>query len=263
MGFMKNKSILITGILSNRSIAYGIAKSMYREGARLAFTYQNKKSFNRIKKFADKFQSDIVLYCDVSKDDNINSMFNELSKFWTNFDGFVHSIAYVDKNQLFGNYIDVINKNDFNISHEISSYSFVAMAKSCKDMLNKNSALLTLTYIGSKKVIPNYNVMGLAKASLETNTKYMAFSLGPFGIRVNAISPGPIYTLSSSSIGNFKKMFSYYNKIKPLSKKVTIEDVGNVAAFLCSDLASGITGEIIHVDGGFNILGTGGDLNNF
>lgn len=254
MSLLNNKRILITGIANTRSIAYGIAQVLYREGADLAFTYHIDKFKNRVQDIADTLShSKIVLPCDVSNDLSIEQLFVELKKKWKQFDGFIHSIAYAPTDQLQGNYLNSITRSGFEIAHNISSYSFVAMAKSCKNMLNANSSLVTLTYLGSTRVVPNYNVMGLAKASLEANTRYMANAMGSINIRVNAISAGPVRTLASSGIANFKKMLSYYQKQSPLRRNVTIEEIGNAAAFLCSDLSSGITGEIIYVDGGFHI----------
>lgn len=253
MGLLNGKRILITGIANTYSIAYGIAKAMHKEGAELAFTYPNNKLQSRVTKFSQDFNTNIILPCDVSKDESIIELFNQLRNKWKKFDGFVHAIAFVPTNQLKGNYIDVITREGFKIAHEISSYSFVAMAKACKNMLNINSALITLSYLGAIQAIPNYNVMGLAKASLEANTKYMANSMGPNGIRVNAISSGPIRTVASSGINNFKKILNYYKENAPIKRNITIEDIGNVAVFLCSHLSSAITGETIYVDGGFHI----------
>ncbi|WP_225639238.1 enoyl-ACP reductase FabI [Candidatus Profftia sp. (ex Adelges kitamiensis)] len=253
MGFLTGKRILITGIASKLSIAYGIAKAMHREQAELAFTYQNSKLKSRVEKYAVKLDSDIVLLCDVSTDKSIDTMFMELKKFWPQFDGFVHSIGFAPGDQLQGDYVNVVTRNGFHITHDISSYSFVAMAKSCRAMLNTNSSLLTLSYLGAERAIRNYNVMGLAKASLEANVRYMANSMGSEGIRVNGISAGPIRTLAASGIKDFRKMLAYCEAVTPIRRTVTIEDVGNAAAFLCSSLASGISGEILHVDGGFNI----------
>ncbi|AKZ65844.1 Enoyl-[acyl-carrier-protein] reductase [NADH] [Candidatus Palibaumannia cicadellinicola] len=250
---LTGKRILVTGIASNRSIAYGITKALYRYGAELAFTYQNDKLKSRVEKFAVDFNSSIVLQCDVAKDDSIKAMFDYLAKVWQKFDGFIHAIAYAPSNQLNGDYISTITREGFAISHDISSYSFVALTKASRHMLNPNSALVTLTYLGAERAIPNYNVMGLAKASLEANTRYMANAIGPQGVRVNAISAGPIRTLAASSISNFKKMQNYCESVTPIRRLVTIDDIGNTAAFLCSDLSAGITGEVIHVDGGFNI----------
>lgn len=254
MGFLSNKKILITGLASKLSISYGIAKSMFKQKAKLAFSYQNKKLKNRIKAIAQEFNSDIFLECDVSDDKSIKDLFFELKKTWSKFDGFVHSIAYAPKNQFNGSYIKTIDREGFKIAHDISSYSLVALVKYCEKMLNPNSSILTLTYLGSNRVIPNYNVMGLAKASLESNVRYMAYELGKKNIRVNAISSGPIKTLAASAIKNFKKMISYYKAATPIRRIITSEEIGNCAAFLCSDLSSGINGEILHVDGGFNIV---------
>lgn len=253
MGFLSGKRILITGVASNRSIAFGIAQAMQREGAELAFTYQNDKLKPRVEEFASGLGSKIVLACDVAEDASINTMFAELTKTWPKFDGFVHSIGYAPADQLDGDYVNAVSREGFKIAHDISAYSFVAMAKSCRAMLNPNSALLTLSYLGAERAIPNYNVMGLAKASLEANVRYMANAMGPEGVRVNAISAGPIRTLAASGIKNFRKMLSHCEAVTPIRRTVTIEDVGNSAAFLCSDLAAGVSGEILHVDGGFNI----------
>lgn len=254
MTLLRNKRILITGIANNRSIAYGIAKVLYKEGAELAFTYHTDKLKKRVQDVSKLFNSDIVLPCDVSSDTSIRELFVELKKTWITFDGFIHAIAFAPSTQLEDNYIDSITREGFTLAHVISSYSFSGMAKECKDMLNRNSSLVTLTYLGSLCVIPNYNVMGLAKASLEANTRYMANAMGPEGIRVNAISSGPIRTLASSGIKNFRKMLLYCQNKSPMRRNVSTEEVGNVAAFLCSDLSSGITGAVIYVDGGFNIV---------
>ncbi|CAD6509253.1 enoyl-ACP reductase FabI [Candidatus Profftia tarda] len=253
MDSMINKRILITGIASKLSIAYGIACAMHREKAELAFTYQNDRLRSRVEECAAQFNVDIVLPCDVAKDDSINAMFKELGKYWPKLDGFVHSIGFAPEEQLNGDYVDVVTREGFRIAHDISSYSFVAMAKSCRKMLNTNASLLTLSYLGAERAILNYNVMGLAKASLEANVRYMANAMGPQGIRVNGISAGPIRTLAASGIKNFRKMMAHCEKLTPIRRSVTIEDIGNSAAFLCSSLASGISGEILHVDGGFNI----------
>lgn len=253
MGFLTGKRILIAGVASNRSIAYGIAAAMHRQGAELAFTYQNEKLKSRVDAIAAECSSSIVLPCDVAEDASIDAMFAELANVWPNFDGFVHSIAYAPGDQLDGDYVDAVTRDGFRIAHDISSYSFAAMAKSCRKMLNPGSALVTLSYLGAERAIPNYNVMGLAKASLEANVRYMANAMGAEGVRVNGISAGPIRTLAAAGIKNFKKMLSHCESVTPIRRTVTIEDVGNSAAFLCSDLAAGISGEILHVDGGFNI----------
>lgn len=254
MGFLNGKRALIVGLLSNRSIAYGIAEAMKREGAELAFTYQMEKFQERVGKLAADFGSDIVLPCDVSDDAQIASMYAELGKRWDGLDIIIHSVAFAPRDALSGDYLDSVTRDNFRIAHDVSSYSFAALAKAGLPMMQgRNGALLTLSYLGAERTMPNYNVMGLAKASLEANVRYMAQSLGPKGIRVNAVSAGPIKTLAASGIANFDKMMAYNDKHAPLRRGVTIEEVGNVSAFLCSDLASGVTGEITYVDGGFNI----------
>ena len=250
---LENKKFLIAGIANKYSIAAGIAYAMHKEGAELAFSYQNERLLKNIKPIAEACGSKILIECDVSDDDSIKLSFNELKKCWSTFDGFVHSIGYAPSDQLEGDFVDVTTREGFKVAHDISSYSFTAMAKESKSMLNENSALLTLSYLGSIQTMPNYNVMGLAKASLEANTRFLAASLGKNNIRVNAISAGPIKTLAASGVKNFRKMLSQHSKRAPLGRTVTAEEVGNAAAFLCSDYASGITGEITYVDAGFNI----------
>ena len=252
MSFLKNKKVLILGLLSDRSIAYGIASSMKAQGAELAFTYQSERLKGNVEKIANELGSTLLFECDVASDESIDAMYKDLSNHWETFDGFVHSIGFAPANELEGNFVDASTREGFRIAHDISSYSFTAMAKGAKPMLNPNSALLTLTYLGSMQSLPNYNVMGLAKASLEANTRFLAAALGPDGIRVNAISAGPIKTLAASGVKNFRKMLTNYANRAPLRRVVTTLEVGNVAAFLCSDLASGVTGEITYVDGGFN-----------
>ncbi|KLN97289.1 enoyl-ACP reductase FabI [Moellerella wisconsensis] len=253
MGFLTGKRILITGVASKLSIAYGIAQAMRDQGAELAFTYQNDKLKPRVEGFAAALDSSIVLECDVADDASIETMFAELGKSWPKFDGFVHSIGFAPADQLDGDYVDAVTREGFKIAHDISAYSFVAMAKACRPMLTPDASLLTLTYLGAERAIPNYNVMGLAKASLEANVRYMANAMGPQGIRVNAVSAGPIRTLAASGIKDFRKMLAHCEAVTPIRRTVTIEDVGNTAAFLCSNLAAGITGEVVHVDGGFSI----------
>ena len=250
--FLKNKRILISGLANKYSIAAGIAKCMHREGAELAFTYQNERLLKNLEPIAKSCDSDILIECDVTDDNSINKAFKELSNSWSNFDGLVHSIGYAPADQLKGDFVDVTTREGFKIAHDISSYSFTALAKAAKPLLKENSALLTLTYLGSIQTLPNYNVMGLAKASLEANTRFLAASMGKDKIRVNAISAGPIKTLAASGVKNFRKMLNQHSQRAPLGRTVTKEEVGNVAAFLCSDLASGITGEITYVDAGFN-----------
>jgi len=249
---LKNKKILISGLANKYSIASGIASAMHREGAELAFTYQNERLLKKLKPLAKEYGSNILIECDVSSDDSIKNSFVELKKRWSSFDGFVHSIGFAPADQLEGNFVDVTTREGFKIAHEISSYSFTAMAKEAKPALNDGSALLTLTYLGSMQSLPNYNVMGLAKASLEANTRFLAASMGKDNIRVNAISAGPIKTLAASGVKNFRRMLSQHSSRAPLGRTVTTEEVGNVAAFLCSNYASGVTGEITYVDAGFN-----------
>ncbi|MBS4098157.1 MAG: enoyl-ACP reductase FabI [Sulfuricella sp.] len=258
MGFLANKRALITGLISNRSIAYGIAKAMKREGAEMAFTYQNDKIKDRVADLAKEFGTDMVFPCDVADDDQITQLFSELGKRWDGLDAIVHSIAFVPKVALAGDYVSSVTREYFQIAHDISSYSFTALAKAGLPLMEgRNASLLTLSYLGAERTVPHYNVMGLAKASLEANVRYMAASLGPKGIRVNGISAGPIKTLAASGISDFGKLLSYNEKHAPMRRNVTIEEVGNVAAFMCSDLASGMTGEITYVDGGFNITALG------
>lgn len=255
MGFLANKRVLITGLLSNRSIAYGIAKAMKREGALLAFTYQGEEVRDRVKKLAKEFDSNLLFPCNVASDSEISICFENLSKHWDSLDCIIHSIAFAPREALTGDFLDSISREAFQIAHDISSYSFSALAKAALPLMQgRNGALLTLSYLGAIRVMPNYNVMGLAKASLEANVRFMASSLGSKGIRVNAISAGPIKTLAAAGIGNFSKLLGYTEKVSPLRRNVTIDEVGNVAAFLCSDLASGITGEITYVDAGFNTV---------
>ncbi|WP_020394297.1 enoyl-ACP reductase FabI [Thiolinea disciformis] len=259
MGFLSGKRALITGIASNRSIAYGIAQAMHREGAELALTYQNDKLKPRVEKFAEEFGSTIVLPCDVASDTEIENTFKGLAEHWDKFDILVHAIAFAPKEQLEGSIVDNTTREGSQIAHDISAYSFLGMAKYAKPMMEgRAGSMLTLSYLGAIAAIPNYNVMGMAKASLEAGVRFMAADLGPQGIRVNAISAGPIRTLAASGITGFRKMLDHFEKNAPLRKNVTIEEVGNAAAFLCSDLASGITGEIMYVDGGWNILGMSG-----
>ena len=249
---LKNKKILIAGLANKHSIAAGIAQAMKAQGAELAFTYQSERLKGNVEKIANELGSNLLYECDVASDESINQMYKDLSKDWTSFDGFVHSIGFAPANELEGNFLDSATREGFQIAHDISSYSFTAMAKGARPLLNENAALLTLTYLGSMQSLPNYNVMGLAKASLEANTRFLAAAMGPDGIRVNAISAGPIKTLAAMGVKNFRKMLTNYANRSPLRRAVTTLEVGNVAAFLCSDLASGITGEITYVDGGFN-----------
>ena len=252
MGFLTGKKLLITGVLSNRSIAYGIAKACHAQGAELAFSYVGERFKDRITEFAAEFGSSLVFDCDVGDDAQIDKLFADLSATWPKFDGFVHSIGFAPREAIAGDFLDGLSREAFRIAHDISAYSFPAMAKAALPYLDEKAALLTLSYLGSVRLVPNYNTMGLAKASLEAGVRYLAGSLGPKGIRVNGISAGPIKTLAASGIKDFGKLLSIVASAAPLRRNVTIEDVGNVAAFLLSDLASGVTAEITYVDGGFS-----------
>ena len=251
MGFLSGKRILITGVLSNRSIAYGIARACHREGAELAFSYQGERFKERVSEFAADFGSTLVFDCDVADDAQIDAMFNQLADAWPAFDGFVHSIGFAPKEAIAGDFLEGLSRESFRIAHDISSYSFPALAKAAAPRLRPGAALLTLTYLGAVRSMPSYNTMGLAKASLEASVRYLAASLGPKGVRVNGISAGPIKTLAASGIKGFGKMLEAASR-SPLGRNVTIDDVGNVAAFLLSDLAAGVTSEITYVDGGFS-----------
>jgi enoyl-[acyl-carrier protein] reductase I len=259
MGFLHGKQALIVGIASQRSIAWGIANAMHREGAQLAFTYQNDRLKDRVDEAANAFGSNIVLPCDVAEDTQIADMVAELGKHWDGFDILVHSVGYAPREALQGGFLDNLTRENFAIAHDVSSYSLAALAKATRPMMaNRGGAILTLSYLGAERALTHYNVMGLAKASLEANVRYLAFNLGPEGTRVNAISAGPIKTLAAAGIANFRKMLDHVDENAPLRRSVTIDEVGNVGAFLCSDLASGVTGEIMHVDAGYSILGMTG-----
>ena len=258
MGFLAGKRALILGVASNRSIAWGIAQAMHREGAELALTYQNDKLQPRAEKMAAELGNALTVLCDVERDADIDGLFDTLKQHWDGLDILVHSIAYAPREALEGDFLEGISRDNFRIAHDISSYSFAALAKAARPLMKgRRGALITMTYLGGVRAVPNYNVMGLAKASLDANVRYLAQTLGPEGTRVNAISAGPIRTLAASGIKNFRKMLDTFEHIAPLRQCVTIEEVGNTAAFLCSDLASGITGEIVYVDGGFNTVALG------
>ncbi len=256
MGFLTGKKLLITGVLSNRSIAYGVAKACHDQGAELAFSYVGERFRDRITEFAGDFGSNLIFDCDVGDDAQIEKMFADLSATWPKFDGFLHSIGFAPREAIAGNFLDGLTRENFRIAHDISAYSFPALAKAALPMLNDRSALITLTYLGAMRAIPNYNTMGLAKASLEASVRYLAEAVGrlPDGrtMRVNGISAGPIKTLAASGIKDFSKLLAIVANGSPLRRNVTIHDVGNVAAFLFSDLAAGITAEITYVDGGFS-----------
>ena len=257
MGFLSNKKILVTGLLSNRSIAYGIAKAARREGAELAFSYAGPdKIRDRVVQLAAEFDSDLVFPCDVADDADIDRLFSSLRAKWDGLDGLVHSIAFAPREALAGDYLDSITREAFRVAHDISSYSLAALAKGALPLMEgRPASLVTMTYLGAERAFPSYNVMGLAKASLEANVRYLAQSLGPRGIRANAISAGPIKTLAAAGIGNFGKLLAFSERLSPLRRNVTTDEVGNVAAFLLSELASGVTGEVTYVDAGFNIAG--------
>lgn len=252
MGFLAGKKLLITGVLSNRSIAYGIAKACHAQGAELAFSYVGERFKDRITEFAADFNSSLVFDCDVADDAQIEKLFTDLSQTWPKLDGFVHSIGFAPREAIAGDFLEGLSREAFRVAHDISAYSFPAMAKAALPYLNERSALLTLSYLGALRTIPNYNTMGLAKASLEASVRYLAESLGPRQIRVNGISAGPIKTLAASGIKDFGKLLKVVADASPLRRNVTIDDVGNVAAFLLSDLAGGVTSEITYVDGGFS-----------
>lgn len=261
MGFLNGKRALIVGVASNRSIAWGIAQAMRGQGAELAFTYQTEKLKGRVEDLAGKVDSDIVLPLDVAEDAQIDAVFEQLGERWDGLDIVVHAVGFAPREALEGSFVENTTRDAYRIAHDISAYSFVALARAARPLMQgRNGSLLTLSYLGAERSMPNYNVMGSAKASLEASTRFMAADLGPEGTRVNAISAGPIRTLAASGIGNFKKMLQFNANAAPLRRNVTTEEVGNTAAFLCSDLASGITGEVLHVDAGFNTVALSSSL---
>lgn len=255
MGFMQGKRALIVGLASNRSLAWGVAKAFHREGAELAFTAQNEKLRPRVAKLAAEVDASLVIPCDVASDSEIAAVFDRIQEHWGAIDVLVHSVAFAPAGQLDGNYLDDVTREGFATAHDISSYSFAALAKAARDrnMLSRGASLITMSYLGAVRAIPHYNVMGVAKASLEANVRYMAASLGPQQVRVNAISSGPIKTLAAKGISDFNKLLDYGERNAPLGRNVTIDEVGNTAAFLGSDLASGISGEVLYVDAGYHI----------
>lgn len=255
MGMLDGKRFIIFGVASKRSIAWGIASALHREGASLAFTYQNDRLKDRVIEFAAACDSTMVYPCDVAEDEQIDALMESVKAEWTDgFDGLVHAVAFAPREALDGDFLDSVTRESFRIAHDISSYSFAAVAKAARPQLRKGGSLITLSYLGAVRAMPNYNVMGLAKASLEANTRFMATSLGPDGIRVNAISAGPIKTLAAAGIGDFKKLLGHVSSVAPMRENTTIEQVGDTAAFLASPMAGGITGQVIYVDGGFNIV---------
>ncbi len=256
MGILAGKKILITGLLSKRSIAYGVAKAMHGQGAQLAFTYQNEDVRDRVEKIAPEFGPKLIFPCDVSNDAEIDALFRSLAERWDGLDGLVHAVAYAPREALAGNFHESVTRENFRIAHDVSSYSLAALVKAALPMMQgRQAAVVAMTYLGAVRAVPNYNVMGLAKASLEACVRYLAFSLGGSGVRVNGISAGPIKTLAASGVGDFNKLLAFVEQNSPLQRNVTIEEVGNTAAFLCSNMASGINGEITYVDGGFSISG--------
>ena len=260
MGFLQGKRALVTGIASERSIASGIAEAMHREGAELAFTYQTEKLRTRVEKAASEYGSDIVLPLDVADDVQIAACFEQLGQRWSDgFDILIHAIAFAPREAIAGQFLDGLTRANFAVAHDISAYSLAALAQAARPLMKgRNGSILTLTYLGSERALEGYNVMGVAKASLEATVRYLAYNLGPEGIRVNAISAGPIKTLAAAGIAGFRKILGHVEDNAPLRRTVTIEDVGNVAAFLSSDFAAGVTGEITYVDAGYNILGMTG-----
>jgi enoyl-[acyl-carrier protein] reductase I len=256
VGFLAGKRALVVGLATERSIAYGIAAAMRREGAELAFTYQNERLRERVAAMATEFDSTLVLPMDVSSDAEIDSAFGSLRERWDTLDILVHSVAFAPREQLAGGFLDSVSREGFQIAHDVSSYSLAALAKAARPMmLGRPGAIVTMSYLGAVRSVPSYNVMGLAKASLEANVRFLAADLGPQGIRVNAISAGPIKTLAAAGVSGFRKMLGHVASYTPLRRNVTIEEVGNAAAFLCSDLASGITGEVLYVDAGYSHVG--------
>ena len=255
MSFLTGKKALIVGLASNRSIAYGIAKIFHEQGAELAFTYQNERLQERVQDMAADFNSTLTFPCDVASDTEIQAVFEQLGSHWNTLDIVIHSVAFAPADQISGDFVDNVNREGFRMAHDISAYSLVALSKAALPMMEgTNGAILTLSYYGAEKAVPNYNVMGIAKASLEASVRYLAASLGPRGIRVNAVSAGPIRTLAAAGIKDFRKMQAAYAESTPLRRNITPEEVGNTAAFLCSDLGSGITGEVVHVDAGYHAV---------
>lgn len=258
MGFLSGKRALVVGVASNRSLAWGIAEAMRREGAEVALTYQNERLRERVERLGGQLGAELILPCDVSADSDIQALFERLGGHWPELDILVHSVAFAPREALEGNYLDAVSRESFRIAHEISSYSFAALGQAARPLMReRRGAMLTLSYLGAVRAMPSYNVMGLAKASLEANVRYMAHSLGPEGIRVNAISAGPIRTLAAAGVKDLRRFMEHVEQAAPLRRNVTIEEVGNVGAFLCSDLASAVTGEITYVDAGYNIVGIG------
>jgi len=258
MKLLEGKNVLIVGVANKHSIAAGIAESMAKNGANIALTYQNERLQGNVEKLGSNWGVDTFLPCDVAEDNQIEETFKELSKKWDGLDAVIHAVGFAPREELDGDFLDVTSREGFKIAHDISSYSFIGLAKGAKEMMSgRNGSLLTLSYLGSKMTLPNYNVMGLAKASLEASVRYLAVSAGKDGHRVNAISAGPVKTLAASGVKNFRKMLSYNASRAPLGRNITTKEVGDAATFLTSDMASGISGEILYVDAGFNITAMG------
>jgi enoyl-[acyl-carrier protein] reductase I len=256
MGFLSGKRALIVGVASDRSIAWGIAQAMHREGAELAFSYVNEKFKERVQPLAESLGSKLTMQLDVTNDAEIDSAFAAIKQAWGSLDIVVHAVAYAPREALTGSFVESTSRESFKVAHDISSYSLTALARAAQPLMaGRAGAIVTLSYLGAVKSIPSYNVMGLAKASLEANVRFLAADMGPNNVRVNGISAGPIKTLAAAGIPGFRKMLGRVADVAPLRRNVTLEDVGNAAAFLCSDLANGITGEILYVDGGFSTVG--------
>jgi len=253
-GLMKGKRGLIMGLANDKSLAWGIARKLYEHGAELAFSYQGEALEKRVRPLAESVGSDFLIDCDVSDMAALDSAFESLAARWPTIDFLVHAIGFSDKNELRGKFVDTSLEN-FLMTMNISAYSLVAVTRRAAEMMPEQGSILTLTYYGAEKVVPHYNVMGVAKAALETSVKYLANDLGPRNIRVNAISAGPIKTLAASGIGDFRYILRWNELNAPLRRNVTIEDVGGGGLYLLSDLASGVTGEIHHIDAGYNVVG--------
>ena len=260
MPILQDKKILLTGLLSNRSIAYGIGKALKREGATIAFTYAGEAMKERVEKLAPELGGGLIMSMDVTKQDEIDGVFAKLGTEWGGLDGVVHSIGYAPRDAIAGDFLDGLSRSSFMTAMDISAYSFAALGKAARPLMKgRNASMLTLTYLGAVRALPNYNTMGVAKAALEANVRYMAASLGPEGTRVNGISAGPIKTLAASGIAGFSTMLKKFADATPMKRGITADEVGNVAAFLLSDWASAMTGEILYVDNGFSHMATGLD----
>ena len=258
MNLLKGKNVLIVGVANKHSIAAGIAQSMSENGANIALTYQNERLKDNVTKLGKEWGIDTFLPCDVSSDEEIKQTFVDLGSKWSHLDSVIHAVGFAPREELDGDFVEVTTREGFQIAHDVSSYSFIALAKEARNLMkDRNGSLLTLSYLGSQMTLPNYNVMGLAKASLEASVRYLAVSLGKDGHRVNAISAGPIKTLAASGVKNFRKMLSYNASRSPIGRNITTKEVGDTATFLSSDMASGISGEVLYVDGGFNITAMG------